>query len=220
MDQLATVLLIALLPVAGSISGALLAELWAIPKWLIGAALHTAMGFAIGRVRIEFMPDVRPEVRQRVVETDPPVSTMHAASARRRKVASRAIRGEGDRADAAPVKVLGRILRWPQRDVGIASGEIQELVSSDELDADLGIEALKGAAERDDRVYERVRWRHSDRGVSPRRRALPQSGVVPTVAAPCAEMQEFASNQAFGSSFFRSRSLRAWQMRDLARWQT
>lgn len=63
MDQLGTVLLIALLPVAGSIGGALLAELWAIPKWLIGAALHMAMGVAIGLVSIEFMP--------RSIETTP-----------------------------------------------------------------------------------------------------------------------------------------------------
>lgn len=56
MDQLATVLLIVLLPVAGSIAGALLAELWDVPKWLIGAALHMATGVAIGLVSIELMP--------------------------------------------------------------------------------------------------------------------------------------------------------------------
>lgn len=56
MDPFATVLLISLLPVAGSIGGALLAELWTIPKWLIGTALHIAMGVAIGLVSIEFMP--------------------------------------------------------------------------------------------------------------------------------------------------------------------
>ncbi len=56
MDPFATVLLIALLPVAGSVGGAILAELWEIPTWLIGAALHMAMGVAIGLVSIEFMP--------------------------------------------------------------------------------------------------------------------------------------------------------------------
>lgn len=56
MDPFATVLLIALLPAAGSIGGSAVAELWAIPKWLIGAALHMAMGVAIGLVSVEFMP--------------------------------------------------------------------------------------------------------------------------------------------------------------------
>lgn len=56
MDQLAKVLLITLLPVGGSIAGAVLAELWRTPKWLVGAALHAATGVAIGLVSIEFMP--------------------------------------------------------------------------------------------------------------------------------------------------------------------
>lgn len=56
MDGFTTVLLIALLPAAGSISGAALAELWTFPKWVIGAALHLAMGVAIGLVSMEFMP--------------------------------------------------------------------------------------------------------------------------------------------------------------------
>ena len=63
MDQLPIVLLIALLPAVGSIGGALLAELWDTPKWLIGAALHMATGVAIGLVSIEFMP--------RTLETTP-----------------------------------------------------------------------------------------------------------------------------------------------------
>ena len=56
MDQLWTVLAIALLPVAGSVAGALLVELWTIPKWVIGAALHVALGVAIGLVSVELMP--------------------------------------------------------------------------------------------------------------------------------------------------------------------
>lgn len=56
MDPFVNVLLIALLPVAGSVAGASIAEIWAVPRWLIGAALHMAMGVAIGIVSIEFMP--------------------------------------------------------------------------------------------------------------------------------------------------------------------
>ena len=56
MSQFITVLLVALLPVAGSATGAFLAELWRTPKWLVGASLHAAVGVAIGLVAIEFMP--------------------------------------------------------------------------------------------------------------------------------------------------------------------
>ena len=56
MSQFLTVVLIALLPVAGSIGGSLVAELWRTPKWVVGAALHLATGVAIGLVSIELIP--------------------------------------------------------------------------------------------------------------------------------------------------------------------
>ena len=56
MGQFLTVILIAFLPVAGTVGGSLLAELWRTPKWLVGAALHAATGVAIGLVSIELMP--------------------------------------------------------------------------------------------------------------------------------------------------------------------
>lgn len=49
-------MLVALLPVAGSVTGATLAELWRTPKWVVGAALHAAVGVAVGLVSVELMP--------------------------------------------------------------------------------------------------------------------------------------------------------------------
>lgn len=56
MSQFLTVVLVALLPVAGSVVGAILAELWRTPKWVVGAALHAAVGVAMGLVSVELMP--------------------------------------------------------------------------------------------------------------------------------------------------------------------
>lgn len=56
MSQFLTVILIAMLPVAGSVAGAILAELWRTPKWVVGAALHAAVGVAVGLVSVELMP--------------------------------------------------------------------------------------------------------------------------------------------------------------------
>lgn len=55
---------IALLPVAGSVTGAMLAEAVKTPRWVVGAALHAAAGVAIALVSVELMP--------RVLDTTPP----------------------------------------------------------------------------------------------------------------------------------------------------
>lgn len=56
MSQFTTVLLVALLPAAGGIAGAIIAEIWRTPRWVVGAALHAAVGVAIGLVSVELMP--------------------------------------------------------------------------------------------------------------------------------------------------------------------
>jgi zinc transporter, ZIP family len=58
MENLALVLLYALLPAAGNIAGALLAESVKPPRWVIGASLHGAAGIAIALVSIELMPRI------------------------------------------------------------------------------------------------------------------------------------------------------------------
>lgn len=50
------VLLISLLPAAGTIAGAMIAEWKLPPDWLTGAALHAAAGIAAAVVAIELMP--------------------------------------------------------------------------------------------------------------------------------------------------------------------
>lgn len=50
------VLLLALLPAAGTLAGALLAEWKQPPDWLTGAALHAAAGIAAAVVAVELMP--------------------------------------------------------------------------------------------------------------------------------------------------------------------
>ena len=50
------VLLIALLPAAGTIIGAVLAEKTDPPDWVVGVSLHTAAGVAIGVVATALMP--------------------------------------------------------------------------------------------------------------------------------------------------------------------
>ncbi|MFN3574293.1 peptidoglycan-binding protein [Phenylobacterium sp.] len=56
MPDLATLLLIALLPAAGTLAGALVAEWRQPPPWLTGAALHAAAGIAAAVVAVELMP--------------------------------------------------------------------------------------------------------------------------------------------------------------------
>lgn len=63
MSELMTVLVVALLPAGGSAAGALLAELWRTPRWVLGAALHAAVGVAMGLVSFELIP--------RAIETTP-----------------------------------------------------------------------------------------------------------------------------------------------------
>lgn len=52
------ILAVALLPVAGNLAGALLAELTRPPREVVGAALHAAAGVAIALVSVELMPQV------------------------------------------------------------------------------------------------------------------------------------------------------------------
>lgn len=56
VSDLTTVLLIALLPAAGTLTGALIAEWKPPPDWLTGAALHSAAGIAAAVVAVELMP--------------------------------------------------------------------------------------------------------------------------------------------------------------------
>ena len=61
MSDLATfaqVMTYACLPAAGSLIGAILAELARPPRWVIGAALHGAAGIAIALIAIDLMPRV------------------------------------------------------------------------------------------------------------------------------------------------------------------
>lgn len=58
MSDFLTVILIALLPAAGNLLGAAIAELMRAPRWVIGAALHAAAGVAIALVSVELMPRV------------------------------------------------------------------------------------------------------------------------------------------------------------------
>lgn len=56
MSDLTVLLLIALLPAAGTVAGALIAEWRQPPDWLTGAALHAAAGIAAAVVAVELMP--------------------------------------------------------------------------------------------------------------------------------------------------------------------
>ena len=58
MTQFLIVILYALLPAAGNLLGAVLAECVRPPKWVIGATLHGAAGIAIALISIELMPRV------------------------------------------------------------------------------------------------------------------------------------------------------------------
>jgi ZIP family zinc transporter len=60
MPEFVTVLLFALLPAMGNLTGSLLAESVRTPKWLIGASLHSAAGIAIGVVSFDLMPHILP----------------------------------------------------------------------------------------------------------------------------------------------------------------
>ena len=65
MSDLATfaqVMTYACLPAAGSLIGAILAELARPPRWVIGAALHGAAGIAIALIAIDLMPRVLAEL--------------------------------------------------------------------------------------------------------------------------------------------------------------
>ena len=54
----AQIMVYACLPAAGSLIGAMLAELARPPRWVIGAALHGAAGIAIALIAIDLMPRV------------------------------------------------------------------------------------------------------------------------------------------------------------------
>ena len=56
MQDFLLIILFSLLPAAGNLSGALLAESVSPPRWIIGAALHGAAGVAIALVSIELTP--------------------------------------------------------------------------------------------------------------------------------------------------------------------
>lgn len=56
MSDIVYVLLIALLPALGTVTGALIAEWKQPPGWLTGAALHSAAGIAAAVVAVELMP--------------------------------------------------------------------------------------------------------------------------------------------------------------------
>lgn len=58
MEHIGLILLYALLPAAGNIAGALLAEGVKPPRWVIGASLHGAAGIAIALISIELTPRI------------------------------------------------------------------------------------------------------------------------------------------------------------------
>jgi len=58
MNDFLLVLLISLLPASGNIIGGFLAESVRTPPWVIGAALHTAVGVAIAVISVELMPRI------------------------------------------------------------------------------------------------------------------------------------------------------------------
>jgi ZIP family zinc transporter len=62
MNDLLSVLAVAVLPAAGNIVGSLLAESLRAPPWIIGAALHGAAGVAIAVVSIDLMPRILPVI--------------------------------------------------------------------------------------------------------------------------------------------------------------
>lgn len=62
MNNLASILLLALLPAAGNVLGSAAAELTRTPRWLVGAALHAAAGVAIALVAVELMPRVTGQI--------------------------------------------------------------------------------------------------------------------------------------------------------------
>jgi ZIP family zinc transporter len=61
---------IALLPVAGNLLGALLAELTRPPREVVGIALHAAAGVAVALVAVELMPGI--------LDTSPPLAIVGA----------------------------------------------------------------------------------------------------------------------------------------------
>lgn len=62
MNDFWRVLAISLLPAAGNILGALVAESLRAPPWIIGAALHGAAGVAIAVVGVDLMPRILPVI--------------------------------------------------------------------------------------------------------------------------------------------------------------
>lgn len=58
LTAFAQIMAYAFLPAAGSLIGAMLAELARPPRWVIGAALHGAAGVAIALISIDLMPRV------------------------------------------------------------------------------------------------------------------------------------------------------------------
>jgi ZIP family zinc transporter len=62
MSEYLTVLAIALLPAGGNFAGGLLAESLRVPTWVIGAALHAAVGVAIAVISVDLMPRVLAQI--------------------------------------------------------------------------------------------------------------------------------------------------------------
>ena len=58
MDDYLLVLAVALLPAGGNIVGGILAENVRTPPWVIGAALHAAVGVAIAVISVDLMPRI------------------------------------------------------------------------------------------------------------------------------------------------------------------
>src|SRR5688572_18071359 len=56
MDDFLLVLAVSLLPAGGNIIGGFLAESLRTPPWVIGAALHAAVGVAIAVISVDLMP--------------------------------------------------------------------------------------------------------------------------------------------------------------------
>lgn len=62
LTEFLQVLALALLPAIGNLLGALIAEGLTIPRWIVGAALHTAAGIAIALISIDLMPRIMGEL--------------------------------------------------------------------------------------------------------------------------------------------------------------
>jgi ZIP family zinc transporter len=58
MNDFLLVLVVSLLPASGNIIGGLLAESLRTPPWVIGAALHAAVGVAIAVISVDLMPRI------------------------------------------------------------------------------------------------------------------------------------------------------------------